>query len=72
MARGPLVYVLVLIECKDRNWLTYWVLVNVTFFSAGLVLSLKCRFHGNYTQQAHNVKMTSYQRQCDVITSHRR
>ena len=24
------------------------------------------------TQQAHNVKMTSYQRRCDVITSHRR
>ena len=24
------------------------------------------------TQWAHNVKMTSYQRQCDVITSHRR
>ena len=25
-----------------------------------------------YTQQAHNVKMTSFQRRCDVITSHRR
>ena len=24
------------------------------------------------TQQAHNIKMTSYQRRCDVITSHRR
>ena len=24
------------------------------------------------TQQAHNMKMTSYQRRCDVITSHRR
>ena len=24
------------------------------------------------TQRAHNVKMTSYQRRCDVITSHRR
>ena len=23
-------------------------------------------------QQAHNIKMTSYQRRCDVITSHRR
>ena len=41
-------YVLVIIECVDRNWLKYWVLVNVTFFSAGLVLSLKCPFHGNY------------------------
>ena len=25
-----------------------------------------------HTQQAHNIKMTSYQRRCDVITSHRR
>ena len=24
------------------------------------------------SQQAHNIKMTSYQRRCDVITSHRR
>ena len=24
------------------------------------------------TQQAHNLKTTSYQRQCDVMTSHRR
>ena len=24
------------------------------------------------TQQAHNIKMMSYQRRCDVITSHRR
>ena len=23
-------------------------------------------------QQAHNIKMTSYKRRCDVITSHRR
>ena len=38
-------YVLVIIECIDRNWIKYWVLVNVTFFSAGLVLSLKCRLH---------------------------
>ena len=41
-------YVLVIIEWIDRNCFKYWVLVNVTFFSAGLVLSLKCRFHGNY------------------------
>ena len=40
-------YVLVIIECIDRNWFKYWALVNVTFFSAGPVLSLKCRFHGN-------------------------
>ena len=25
-----------------------------------------------YSQWAHNIKMTSYQRRCDVITSHRR
>ena len=32
-----LFYVLVIIECIDRNWFKYWVLVNVTFFSEGLV-----------------------------------
>ena len=31
-----------------------------------------CAFVGWIFQQAHNVKMTSYQRRCDVITSHRR
>ena len=29
-------------------------------------------FRRKTTQWAHNVKMTSYQRRCDVITSHRR
>ena len=28
--------------------------------------------HTQSSQQAHNIKMTSYQRRCDVITSHRR
>ena len=39
-------YVSVIIECIDRNWFKYWVLL-LLFFTAGLVLSLKYRFHGN-------------------------
>ena len=33
---------------------------------------LKHPFELNVTQQANNIKMTSYQRRCDVITSHQR
>ena len=30
------------------------------------------RLHQKRTKQAHNLKITSYQRRCDVLTSHRR
>ena len=72
-----LFYVLVLIECIDRNWFKYWVLVNVTFFSAGLVLSLKCRFHGNYITDKKAAKgfcqyqymiILFQQRSCDLFS----
>ena len=33
---------------------------------------VKIQIQSKSTQQAHNIKITSYQRRCDVITSHRR
>ena len=35
-----------------------------------ICLATACSLHVS-PQQAHNIKMTSYQRRCDVITSHR-
>ena len=68
---------------KRKNWT--WTLTCILFccFSYNSIYSfILCIQYSNclrkmvlctrYTQQVHNVKMTLFQRRCDVITSHRR
>ena len=62
-------------ECakhEDRTWSCLHA--RRTWRSAKLPRTVICNWYYKLTctQWAHNVKMTSYQRRCDVITSHRR
>ena len=42
------------------------------YLRRSVCLSVQMLRLNEITQQTHNIKMTSYQRRCDVITSHRR
>ena len=57
---------------RDAN-LSYAAIQHVLFVQLAVPCLFYVLVHGlDVTQQAHNIKMTSYQRRCDVITSHRR
>ena len=58
--------------CSPANYNSaiWWVSMNTRLRSYNYYY-LSGSFQGQ-PQQAYNIKMTSYQRQCDVITSHRR
>ena len=64
---------------KKRVFVFDHILLEIIFFSifsgslfSFQIISPQIRATTKTSQWAHNVKMTSYQRRCDVITSHRR
>ena len=60
----------------DRN-VSFWLTAEYDMTDQNQLLRFVVSYHPyclsfKVTQWVHNVKMTSYQRRCDVITSHRR
>ena len=68
----PMVYIGFVCKCIENLLFDYNILKASPIWSEWNLLIIYCIKSSVASAQAHNIKMTSYQRRCDVITSHRR